>query len=80
MVVRVNDIADVRSSNVAQVIVTAMIPPFAKPGDRLDVLVSSIGNAESLEGGVLISTQLQAPNGEIVAVAQGPISTGGAFG
>ena len=62
----------------AAVIVTATIPPFAKEGDRLDVTVSAMADAKSLTGGVLVQTQLRAPNGEIVAVAQGPVSTGGA--
>jgi flagellar P-ring protein precursor FlgI len=74
---RVENVNDLRGKNVAQVMVTALVPPFAKPGDRMDVIVSSMGNAKSLEGGVLISTLLMAPNGEVVAVAQGPISTGG---
>jgi flagellar P-ring protein precursor FlgI len=68
---------DVKTVNTASVIVTATIPPFAKAGDRIDVLVSSMGDAKSLEGGVLIATQLQAPNGEVVGIAQGAISTGG---
>ncbi len=62
----------------AAVIVTATIPPFAKNGDRVDVVVSAMADAKSLEGGVLVQTQLRAPNGEIVAVAQGPLSVGGA--
>ncbi len=61
----------------AAVIVTAIIPPFAKNGDKLDVTVSAMADAKSLSGGVLIQTQLRAPNGEIVAVAQGPMSVGG---
>lgn len=61
----------------AAVIVTATIPPFAKNGDRIDVTVSAMADAKSLEGGVLVQTQLRAPNGEIVAVAQGPVSVGG---
>ena len=61
----------------AAVIVTANIPPFAKEGDKLDVTVSAMADAKSLTGGVLVQTQLRAPNGEIVAVAQGPVSTGG---
>ena len=61
----------------AAVIVTATIPPFAKEGDRLDVTVSAMADAKSLSGGVLVQTQLRAPNGEIVAVAQGPVSTAG---
>jgi flagellar P-ring protein precursor FlgI len=68
---------DVKLGNTAAVMVTATVPPFAKPGDPLDVTVSSVADAKSLEGGVLISTQLQAPNGEVVAMAQGPVSTGG---
>ncbi|MBR2068761.1 MAG: flagellar basal body P-ring protein FlgI [Candidatus Gastranaerophilales bacterium] len=61
----------------AAVIVTANIPPFAKEGDKIDVTVSAMADAKSLTGGVLVQTQLRAPNGEIVAVAQGPVSTGG---
>ncbi len=61
----------------AAVIVTATIPPFAKEGDKLDVTVSAMADAKSLSGGVLVQTQLRAPNGEVVAVAQGPVSTGG---
>lgn len=68
---------DIKKGNTAAVIITAMAPPFARSGDRIDVLVSSLADCTSLEGGVLIQTQLQAPNGEIVAVAQGPISVGG---
>lgn len=62
----------------AAVIVTATIPPFAKNGDRIDVTVSTMADAKSLEGGVLVQTMLKAPNGEVVAVAQGPLSVGGA--
>lgn len=61
----------------AAVIVTALIPPFSKNGDKIDVTVSAMADAKSLEGGVLIQTQLRAPNGEIVAIAQGPLSVGG---
>ncbi len=68
---------DIRSTNTAAVVVTATIPAFSKSGDRIDVLVSSMADAKSLEGGTLIVTQLMAPNGEVVALAQGPISTGG---
>ncbi len=74
---RLNNEMDVRGANTAAVMVTALVPPFAKPGAPLDVMVSSMADAKSLEGGVLISTQLVAPNGEVVAVAQGPVSTGG---
>ncbi len=68
---------DIKKGNSAAVIVTAIVPPFAKNGDRIDVIVSSMADAKSLEGGILIQTQLKAPNGEVVAVAQGPVSVGG---
>lgn len=73
----VSNANDIKKGNTAAVIVTATVPPFSKNGDKLDVIVSSMADAKSLEGGVLIQTQLVAPNGEVVAVAQGPISTGG---
>lgn len=61
----------------AAVIVTATVPPFSKNGDKIDCTVSAIADAKSLEGGVLVQTILKAPNGEAVAVAQGPLSVGG---
>jgi flagellar P-ring protein FlgI len=67
----------VRVKNVAAVMVTAKIPPFAKTGNRIDVLVSSIGDAQSLVGGTLLLTQLKGADGNIYALAQGPISVGG---
>jgi flagellar P-ring protein precursor FlgI len=67
----------IRSRNVAVVMVTAILPATARPGQRVDVLVSSAGDATSLEGGVLQLTQLQAPNGETFALAQGPLTMGG---
>lgn len=66
-----------RANNVAAVLVTAEVPPFARVGDRITVTVSSIGDARSLEGGVLIQTPLYAGNKQIFAVAQGALSTGG---
>jgi len=60
--------------NVAAVLVTADLPPMAKPGQRIDVNVSAIGKATSLRGGNLIMTRLHGPNGEIYAVAQGPLT------
>jgi len=63
--------------NTASVIVTAKLPPFARPGVKLDVQVSSMANAKSLKGGTLLMTPLKAPNQEVYAVAQGPISTSG---
>lgn len=68
---------DIKKGNAAAVMITANIPPFAREGDRIDVTVSSLADAKSLEGGVLIQTQLLAANGEVVAIAQGPVSTGG---
>jgi flagellar P-ring protein precursor FlgI len=66
-------VPDLELKNVAAVLVTAEIPPFAKKGDRITVVVSSIGDARSLDGGVLVQTPLQAGNGELYAVAQGPL-------
>lgn len=57
--------------NIASVLVTAEIPPFAKKGDRITCIVSSIGDAKSLEGGILIQTPLYGANGNVYAVAQG---------
>lgn len=65
------------SRNVAVVMVTASMPSTARPGQRIDVVVSSSGDATSLQGGVLQLTQLLAPNGQAYAVAQGPLSVGG---
>lgn len=63
--------------NVAAVMVTADLPPFARAGSRIDALVSSIGDAKNLQGGTLLMTPLKAPDGRIYAVTQGPVSTGG---
>ncbi len=69
--------ADLRTGNVAAVIVTAELPPFSMQGTRLDVTVSAMGDADSLQGGVLIATPLMAANGEVYAVAQGSLAVGG---
>jgi len=66
--------------NVASVMVTSKLPAFARPGQRIDVTVSSLGDATSLQGGTLLITPLKAANGEVYAVAQGPISVGGFVG
>lgn len=71
------DQADVQSKNVAAVIVTANLAPYSQPGQRIDVSLSSLGDAESLAGGVLLMTPLEGPDGEVYAVAQGAISIGG---
>ena len=68
---------NVRVDNVAAVMVTAKLSPFARSGSKMDVVVSSIGDANSLEGGTLLLTPMSAPNGEVYAVAQGPVSVGG---
>lgn len=67
----------IRLRNVASVMVTGTLSPFKRKGTRFDVTVSSIGDATSLEGGTLILTQLQGPDGKIYALAQGPLATGG---
>ena len=63
--------------NIAAVFVTANLPPFARPGMKLDVTVSSVGDAKSIVGGVLLLTALRAPNGQVFAEAQGPLVIGG---
>jgi len=73
--VQTKDIEDVE--NVAAVMVTADLPPFASLGSRIDVLVSSIGDAENLQGGTLLFTPLKGADGKVYAIAQGPVSTGG---
>ncbi len=67
----------VQSRNVAVVMVSASLPPFAREGDTLDVTVSSAGDARSLVGGSLLVTPLKGPNGRIYALAQGALSVGG---
>ncbi len=67
----------VQSKNVAAVMVVAELPGYARVGDRLDCLASSLGDAKSLRGGVLLQTPLLAADGQVYAVAQGPISLGG---
>lgn len=66
-----------KTKNVAAVMVTATLPPFAHSGDNIDFTASSMGDAKSLNGGVLLQTPLKAGNGQVYAVAQGPIATGG---
>ncbi len=68
---------DIAVANVAAVMVTADLPAFSKAGSRIDALVSSIGDARSLQGGTLLLTPLRAPNGQVFAVGQGPVNTGG---
>ena len=70
--------AKVQFKNIAAVMVTAQLPPFAQPGQMIDVTVSSMGNAKSLRGGTLITTPLKGADGEIYALAQGNLIVGGA--
>jgi len=65
-----------KTDNVAAVMVTADLPPFARPGSRIDVLVSTMGDATSLSGGTLLMTPLKGPDGRTYAVAQGPLAVG----
>jgi flagellar P-ring protein precursor FlgI len=67
----------VKVKNVAAVVVTANLPPFARPGGRIDAMVSSIGDAKSLQGGTLLMTPLKGPDGRVYAAAQGAVSIGG---
>jgi len=68
---------DFRSRNVAAVLVTATLPPFARTGGRIDVTVSALGDSQSLLGGTLVMTPLNAADGEIYAVAQGTVLASG---
>ena len=69
--------ATLKPENIATVLVTATLPPFVRQGSKLDVTVSSIADARSLQGGTLILTQLKGIDGQIYAVAQGSVSIGG---
>ena len=68
---------DLKSNNIAAVMVTAVLPPFAKAGSKLDVMVSSVGDAKSLLGGTLLMTPLRGADSEVYAVAQGAVTIGG---
>lgn len=68
---------DLKTKNVAAVMVTATLPPFARQGSRLDVTVSALGDAKSLQGGTLLVTPLHGADGEIYAVGQGQLTVGG---
>jgi flagellar P-ring protein precursor FlgI len=72
-----NPKSEITSKNVAAVIVTAKLPPFARMGQKIDITVSSIGDASSLAGGTLLVTPLKGGDGQIYAVASGPLSIGG---
>lgn len=66
-----------KSKNVAAVTVTAKLPPFARAGSTIDINISAMGDAKSLLGGTLLATSLQGPDGNVYAVAQGPVTIGG---
>lgn len=66
-----------KADNIAAVMVTATLPPFAKNGSKIDVMVSSVGSAKSLQGGTLLLTPLRGADGEVYAVSQGALSLGG---
>lgn len=70
-------VEQLNGKNVAAVMVTAKLPPFLKPGATLDVTVSSLGDASTLQGGTLLLTPLQGPDARVYALAQGPLSVGG---
>jgi flagellar P-ring protein precursor FlgI len=67
----------IQVKNVALVTVTATLPPFAQPGSRIDATVAAIGDASSLQGGILLMTGVKGPDGQVYAVAQGPAIVGG---
>ncbi len=69
--------AAIRVNNIAAVMVTANLPAFAQPGTRIDATAAAIGDASSLQGGILLITSLRGPDGRAYAVAQGPVVTGG---
>ena len=68
---------DIKSKNIASVIITATLPPFAKPGTKVDALVSTIGDATTIQGGTLLLSPLKGPDGNVYGLAQGPVSIGG---
>jgi len=70
------DFNTIKTKNIAAVMVTATLPPFAAQGARIDVTVGTMGDAKSLQGGVLLVTPLQGADGEVYAVAQGAVSSG----
>lgn len=71
------EVDQLQFKNIATVIVTADLPPFAKQGDHIDVTISSLGDAKSLQGGTLLMTPLKGPDSNTYAMAQGPLSIGG---
>ncbi|MER2520471.1 MAG: flagellar basal body P-ring protein FlgI [Bdellovibrionales bacterium] len=70
------DFSTIKTKNIAAVMVTATLPPFAAQGSRVDVTIGTMGDAKSLQGGMLLVTPLQGADGEVYAVAQGAVSSG----
>src|SRR5580692_12759973 len=73
-----SSLSNIQLKNVAAVMVTAVLPPFARPGEAIDVTVSSLGNAKSLRGGTLLLTPMKGADGAVYALAQGNMAVGGA--
>jgi len=71
---------DLKTKNVAAVMLTATLPPFPRPGTRIDVTVSAIGDAKTLQGGTLLLSPLKGPDGKVYALGQGAVSVGGFVG
>jgi len=71
---------DIKSKNTATVMVTGSLPPFPKPGTRINVTVSAMGDAKTLQGGILLMTSMKGVDGKVYAIAQGPVSVGGFVG
>ena len=71
-----SDFTTIKTKNIAAVMVTATLPPFATQGSRIDIVVSTMGDAKSLQGGTLLVTPLQGADGEVYAVAQGSVASG----
>lgn len=69
--------SDIKSKSIASVVITATLPAFAKPGMKVDALISIIGDAKSIQGGTLLLTPLKGPDGKVYGLAQGPVSIGG---
>src|ERR1019366_8701552 len=71
------DPALMQVKNMAAVMVTADLPPYAQPGTRIDIIAAAIGDSKSLQGGLLLLTPLRGADGQVYAAAQGPVITGG---
>src|ERR1700683_4432011 len=67
----------IQVKHTAAVMVTATLPPYAQPGSRIDITAAAVGDSASLQGGILLMTALKGPDGQVYAVAQGPLVIGG---